>query len=442
MVQFNLSDFNSIHRVLHWRRLLWRSQYFPRAEQDALQWSLLSTLLDHCFAEVPGYRECWRRLGLCREDFRSAADIVRFPVISKKDVRTDPQSFRSNRFASYRPKPMRTTGTTGSPLEVYWDSGSNAMELAAQWRHYSWFGYRLGTPFLDIRFHKHRPSGRWAWNWKCRGLETCIRLWDDSNAEELARELKRRGVRLWRGHPTAVYELCRLFERRGITQPKPSCIITVGHLLLDYERDFMQKWAGVTVGDSYGLTEHTALICRCPAGSYHIAPEYGLIEILREDDSTAAPGEEGRIVSTGLHNMAFPLIRYDTGDRAVASAEVCSCGRTLPVVRELAGRNDDRLIDRNGRRIASLHRMFKYSDGVRCSQIVQNEAGVIEAYVVPADGFSDRDGSRIIAEFKRELGDDMKVRLHVVQELPFPPEGKFKFAVNRMKTAGTTSLQI
>jgi phenylacetate-CoA ligase len=433
MIKFKISDFLLVDRLFHWRRLLWKSQYYPAPELEALQWRLLSGLLDHCFAEVPFYREQLRRLGLSRADFNSIGDLSKLPVIRKSDLFERGESFKAEGFEKYRPKQVRTTGTTVSPMRIYWDAASNVIELVSHWRHYSWFNYRLGTPFMDIRDYRQHMTGQWRWNWKCRGLETSIRFWNASNAAECFRMLKKRGIRLWRGHGAALYQLCRCFDEAGIPEAKPDCIIPVGSALLAYERSFMEKWAGIPIGDSYGLTEHTALICQCPEGGYHIASEYGIVELLREDGTPVAPGEEGRIVSTGLHNRAFPLLRYDTGDYAVRSGRACACGRTLPLVEELTGRNDDRLVDKRGRRVVSLHRLFRYADGVRTAQIVQTEAGAIDVYIVPAGGFDAAARGRLAAEFDRELRDDMEVRIHIVKDLPFPSPKKFKFVVNRLK---------
>lgn len=402
-------------------------------EQEALQWKLLSPLLDHCFEKVPYYRERLRRLGLSRDDFNSLEDLPKLPVISKSDVIECMEAFKADGFERYRPKPLRTAGTTGSPMQVYWDLNSNILELVCTWRHYSWFGYRLGTPFLDLRNYRDHLTGRWAWNWKCRGLETSIRFWDESNVDECARMLKKRKIRLWRGNPTAIHQLSRYFDQAGIRDVKPECIINVGDTLLDYERNFIETWAGIRIGDSYGLTEHTAFLCQCPEGSYHIAPEYGILEILREDGTPAESGQEGRIVSTGLHNLAFPLLRYDTGDCAIQSDGVCACGRTLPIVKDFTGRVADRVFDGRGRLVSSLHRSFKLVNGIRYSQIVQEQPGTLDVYIIPAQDFDPDSPDQIAAKLHRALGDGMTIRVRIVEKLPFPSANKFKFVVNRLK---------
>ena len=130
---------------------------------------------------------------------------------------------------------------------------------------------------------------------------------------------------MWRGYPECIYHLCRLLADAGIEDVKPKTLVCVSVDVLHYQREFIESWAEVPLCDSYGQDEHIALITQCPeAGEYHIAMEYGIVEIIKEDGSPAKPGEEGRIVGTGLHNKAFPLIRYDTMDCAVASERTCS----------------------------------------------------------------------------------------------------------------------
>ncbi|MDM7926719.1 MAG: hypothetical protein QUS35_11950 [bacterium] len=432
MVRFDLSDFFSLHRLLYWRGILWRSQYWPIERQQNLKWKLLSGLLDHCYSRVPYYRETWRLLGLNRADLRSMEDLRRLPVLSKDVVIDRMESLRADNFQQVRAKPIRTAGTTGTPMQVYWDLDSNILELTCNWRHYSWFGYRLGTPFLDIRNFRRHLEDKWAWNWKCRGLETSSLFWDESNIGECRDMLKRRRIRMWRGHPTAIGHLCRLFRKAGIDDVRPDIVVSVAETLPKHERSVIEDWTGRPVGDSYGLIEHTALICQCPAGGYHIAPEYGVVEILKGDGTPAGPGEEGRIVATGLHNRAFPLLRYDTGDFAVASGETCACGRTLPLVKTLRGRVVDRILDAKGNWVSGVHGLFKYYDGIRASQVVQFEAGGLDVYLVPARNYDDGLRTLVASDIRRELGEDMTIRAHVVDEVPFPSTNKFRFVVNRI----------
>jgi phenylacetate-CoA ligase len=317
-------------------------------------------------------------------------------------------------------------------MSFYWDTDSNVLELVCQWRHFSWSGYRLGEPFLDIRSRiLDVPSG-YVWNWRCRGLEVSCDNIDSSNIEEYAALLRRYRIKLWRGHPGAISCLCRFLSNAGISDVKPKYVVTFAEPLLGYQRQFIQSWAGVPVCDNYGLVEHNALICQCPEGGYHIASEYGIIEILKDDGAPALPGEEGRIVATGLHNKAVPLLRYDTGDYAVQSDKRCSCGRTLPLVEGISGRLDDRVLRADGRWISGLQREFYFAEGVREAQLVQEQRQNLDVYLVPAEGYGEETEIHLRTKLKKKLGESMKIHIHRVEEIPFRSPGKSKFVVNKL----------
>ncbi|OQY14617.1 MAG: hypothetical protein B6I30_00120 [Desulfobacteraceae bacterium 4572_187] len=433
MIEFKISDFMVPHRVLFWRWNLWKNQYESRDRQRGLQWELLSGLLDHCFTRVPYYRKLFESLGLKRSDFNSLEDLTYIPILNKDILLDFHQDFRSRDFIKYRPREIRTSGTTGTPLRVYWDLASNILELTCIWRHFSWSGYRLGEPFLDIRSVLfHEPEG-YRWNWKCRGLEVSSDMIDASNIESYAALLRRFHIKLWRGHPHSIDLFCRLLSEAGIENVRPKYVFTSSEALLENQRHFIQTWTGVPVCDNYGLKEHNVMICQCPAGGYHIASEYGIVEIIKGDGTPAEPGEEGRIIATGLHNKAFPLLRYDTGDYAIHSEAHCTCGKTLPLVKRISGRIDDRILTSKGRWVSGLHFAFFFLQGIRMAQLVQARSHSLDVYLVPTKDYQDEIAFTLSHELKKKLGKSMEINIHLVPEIPYPSHGKFKFVVNKLR---------
>ena len=72
------------------------------------------------------------------------------------------------------------------------------------------------------------------------------------------------------------------------------------------------------------------------------------MEIVDRDGKALPPGEAGEIVVTHLATRDFPFIRYRTGDVAVLDERRCPCGRGLPLLKDIQGR-DDRFRRRAGR---------------------------------------------------------------------------------------------
>lgn len=427
MIEFRLRDFLAPRRLLYWRQLLWKSQYWPRERQRELQWKHLARLLTHCFAHVPYYRELFADICLKRKEITGIDDLPRIPVLSKDAVRERHDSFKADDFTRYRPRQVPTSGTTGTMMYVYWDLPSNILELMCQWRAFSWAGYRLGEPFLDLRSRILRDPHGYRWNWKCRGLEISADSVSASSIEQFAAVLRKFAVQLWRGHPSAIDAVCQLLHQAGIDDIKPKGVITASEALLGHQRRSIERYTGVPVCDNYGMVEHSALICQCPQGGYHIASEYGIVEILKEDGSPARAGEEGRIIATSLHNMAFPLLRYDTQDYAVVSDRDCPCGRRLPLIESISGRCDDRLLAADGRWISGLYASTYFLQGIGKSQIVQKEPLAIELYIVPTRDYSEKTEEALLSYLRERLGQAMQITVCRVEDVPYRGPGKFKF---------------
>ena len=64
---------------------------------------------------------------------------------------------------------------------------------------------------------------------------------------------------------------------------------------------------------------------------------------------TVPDGTLGQVVVTSLDNYLMPLIRYKIGDLAIKSNKMssCKCGRNLPIINKIIGRDTDVLIHQN-----------------------------------------------------------------------------------------------
>jgi len=81
---------------------------------------------------------------------------------------------------------------------------------------------------------------------------------------------------------------------------------------------------------------------------YHVNAEHVLIENRRRGRSPGQRRRDGQSPVTTLENYLMPLIRYEIGDYAVAAANICGCGRTLPLIGRIARSRSRSLSD--GRR--------------------------------------------------------------------------------------------
>jgi phenylacetate-CoA ligase len=140
------------------------------------------------------------------------------------------------------------------------------------------------------------------------------------------------------GMPSVLRRMCGAIEAAGARFTRPRIVFCHGEVLDSGTRAQIERVLGVIPIDLYGLTEVGFVAWQCERrGALHISADTCLAEV-RRGGRTAQPGELGALVVTDLRGRSMPMIRYDTGDLAVAMAGSCPCGRSLPVIGSIEGR--------------------------------------------------------------------------------------------------------
>jgi phenylacetate-CoA ligase len=168
------------------------------------------------------------------------------------------------------------------------------------------------------------------------------------------------------------------------------------------ERQKVEKaFPGVEIFNRYASHEFEGIACACPAHSgMHISIDSYFVEFIREDNSSASPGEIARLIITDLDNRAMPLIRYEIRDMAWHINERCPCGRGLPLMSDLVGRKNEYVITADGKKryFAFFHDFFDQYQEVRYFQIHQNGRGIVEAHVVKDNATDEKALSEKLSE--------------------------------------------
>lgn len=134
----------------------------------------------------------------------------------------------------------------------------------------------------------------------------------------------------------------------------------------------------------------------------------------------------------------MPLIRYKIGDMAVpAENEKCSCGRGMPLVREVRGRETEHFIAGNGAMVyAGFFRKLLYGlTWIRQYQIVQEDYDRIVYYFVkdPLRETQPGELQRITAAVGKAMGKDCTVDFEFVDDIKPSRSGKYLYTVNKLK---------
>jgi len=183
------------------------------------------------------------------------------------------------------------------------------------------------------------------------------------------------------------------------------------------------------VFDHYGGAEMAALVAQCEEGTYHVAPEFGVVEILK-DGRPVAPGECGEIVATGFINPVMPLIRYCTGDYGVVGSGVCPCGRAGDTLERIEGRMDDVIVTPEGNLVGRRDPIFKAVSSLRETQIIQDAADHVRVEIVASDAFSATMERELEAQLRARLGPTMRIHIIRVPSIERTGRGKLRTTVN------------
>jgi phenylacetate-CoA ligase len=211
-------------------------------------------------------------------------------------------------------------------------------------------------------------------------------------------------------------------------------VLTNAEPLYAHQRELISEVFQCPVRETYGLAEAVVAASECTAGKLHLWPDAGITEVLDwQSDQPVPAGTTGRIVATGLLDPDMPLIRYETGDSGALDPDQgpCECGRTLPRLLRVEGRNDDILWTRDGRRVGRLDPVFKAGLHIKEAQIVQQSLGRVIVRLVPATGYTEADERLVTAQLKDRLG-DIAVDFETLDLIPREPNGKFRAVVCRL----------
>jgi phenylacetate-CoA ligase len=256
---------------------------------------------------------------------------------------------------------------------------------------------------------------------------------DERSMQRFAETWRHERPQILFGHSHSLYIAAVFLRRLGLDQVRPQGIVATSMMLLEPERRVIEEVFDCRVTNRYGCEEAGLIACECEQHSgLHLNVDHLVVEFLRNDGSAAAPGEEGEIVVTDLINRGMPLVRYRVGDIGVASDRQCACGRGLPLIERVTGRQADFLKGTDGSLVAGVslvERTLTAIPGIEQLQLVQDDLHCVCARVVQDDKFDILSAQRLREELRQALGEEIDVEIQCVSALPLTGAGKYRFAI-------------
>lgn len=405
----------------------------PRERIDAWQVAEINRMLAWCRERVPYYRERLSEYGV-PDRISSLTELAAFPVLEKGDVRAHMEQLHAEGLRLY---PGRTSGTTGSPLQLVYDRKQRVWNRAAE----KLVRLRAGLGPRDqvavfwgrqvVPRHVSQPPF-WVRNVPDREVWFSTFHLSRTNAPAYFGALRSLRPAAIETYPSVAYVLAVLARDTNEKFSIPK-ILTTSETLFPFQRETIQETFGAEVFDYYASAERVTFAVECGRhDGLHLLEGFGYTE-----PGETRSGFSAGIVSTGLTNGGMPLIRYRLSDATQVLADPCSCGLTSRRLAPIATKCEDLIVTPDGRYVSPsiLTHPFKPLRGLVRSQIVQEALDVVVVRLEVAPDFDDAQEAGLLAAFRDRLGDGVRITVRREESIEPEPSGKFRWVISRVRGA-------
>ncbi len=331
-----------------------RNHYEPievasRAEIGILQAERLRATLERVYANVPAYREKFDKAGVKPSDFRTLADLAKFPFTSKSDLR---DNYPFGLFAVPRERIMRvhaSSGTTGKPTVVGYTKADIDTWANVIARNLYACGVRPGM-LVHVAFGYGLFTGGLGMHYGAERLGCTVVPISGGMTERQVQLILDFKPEVILATPSYLLVILDEFKARGIDPKSTSLKIAVcGAEPWTYAmRDEIEQAFGIHAADTYGLSEviGPGVACECieTKDGLHVWEDHFYPEIIDPVSGKVLPdGEQGELVFTSLTKEGMPVIRYRTRD---LSRLMPGTARSMRRMEKVTGRTDDMMIVR------------------------------------------------------------------------------------------------
>ena len=411
---------------------LLRNERLSLDELTARQESARQEIVRAAMTQTAFYRERYAAVGFEVGDIGKNGWFERLPIVTKKDLRE-----RFDDFVNPVSRPFlrvsTTGGSTGSPTKTGYDG--RFPEEAYSWRLQRWFGVRPWDDhayvWRDTRTTRiARLKNALLW-WPTRHIKLDASFIDDEAIAAFLRRYCRFKPTLLQGYVGAVVQVAQyvLENKVDVVNPRLKCVWTTSAPISTVQRKLIERAFGAKVCDQYGSCEIRWIAQQCAEGrGLHVNVEHVHIEFVDEGVRPVETGTYGKTLLTDLENAAFPLIRYENGDRGRWLATACECGRTLPCIDSVKGREVESFVLPSGKTINGefLTTIFDATPDVALNfKVTQRRDLSIEVEYVP--GAVELPQS-VVRNFEKSVGAEVPVMFRKVDSIAHD-RGKIRYVV-------------
>lgn len=349
---------------------------------DAYIIEKISAIFDYAKCKFTFYQNLYRDAGVIDLEIRTLADIELIPVVTKSMIKAHYDEFDG-------PMKLKTSGTSGAPLDFYVDKNAFAREWAHMHKIWAMRGYNYRDAKLTLRGKDlggktvvYNPVHNEFIVNKCRPVSEFL--------YEIVELVTKHNIKFVHGFPSAIYIFFKELEvyandtQKAMLKTYLRTCLFGSEFPAPYMVDYLSKEWGLNHISWYGHSEMCVLAYdEFSNNVYTPYHTYGYSEVY-----------EGRLLGTSFHNFDMPLIRYDTGDLVTAKKNENGLLESFSIEE---GRAGDFVVDRTGKTIPLTGLIFgifgrnnEIFGQIDCIQVRQKVRGCVELLVTSSKAIDER----------------------------------------------------
>lgn len=285
------------------------------------------------------------------------------PLLTKDDLRKNRSWILNKEMQNMKTnllKVIRTSGSTGKSIEVFWDNNDYIKSNIQLWRMrktmYNITPKSKKATFHSVLYNESNPIEADRIMFFASGREVSFSKFylENEDIDEYFELMQKHSIEWIATQPSVAYKLAKYLQinnKKKISSLR--YIELTGERVSPFLKKMLKQVFNVPIADLYGCSEVNAIALECPFGNKHVLEQNVLLQLYRPE--CESDGVSGEIIISSLHNQKFPIIGYQLGDRVkICNNKICKCGCSGTIIKSIQGRVTDDIILKNGYRFNSF----------------------------------------------------------------------------------------
>ena len=401
---------------MYYLQQVMRNQWKPPQELEKLQEKKLRHLLNHAYTNTIFYHKKFKEAHIHPSDFNHLKDLRKFPITTKEELRQNyPHNTLARNYNLSKGIESQTSGSTGRVFTFFCSYATLDYHMAISYRNFAILGYK---PWQKLAYTRYSPVEIPETWYQRLGLMRHIYIDVSKSIPDQIKTICHHNPQVITGYPSILLEWAKFIEKEGVTI-NPHFVRTEAEILTKESRTYLENIFKCDIFDEYGSAEMVQYAFECPEHNYHISVDNAVLEFL-DDSEPVAPGEQGEIIATSLPHYGMPFIRYRLLDWGVPAEGVCTCGRGLPLMKLVVGRDDDFIILPSGKKVGPrlIIPPFEHTQGINEYRIIQEKKDFITIEIIKGEQYTLKVEDYLKENINAVLGESVELNFVYVEEIP------------------------